>query len=281
MKGRDREPRLRRLLRAYRCRDLPRARGGLRDWYGSSLGGEFLDAERQVLDQVLPDLFGYHLLQVGAPAQVNLVECSRISHCMVLDNGPPEPHAGAAPHCLYAEAGALPVASDSLDVLLLPHTLEFEANPHQVLREADRTLVPEGHVVVLGFNPWSLWGVWRLLTGWRQRAPWCGRFFSLTRVKDWLALLGFDTLHTRTFFFRPPVRRAGVRRRLAFLERAGQRWWPILGGGYVLVARKRVSTFTPIRPRWRAQAQFVPGRVSQAGLRREETCPPTDNDERK
>jgi SAM-dependent methyltransferase len=264
-----RESRFRRLLRAYGCRDRLAARRGLRQWFATVPGAEILEAERQALDQILPNLFGYHLLQVGIPAHVNLVESSRISHCMVLDDTPPSATRGdAALHCLYAEAGALPVASDSLDVLLLPHTLELEANPHEVLREADRTLVPEGHVVILGFNPWSLWGLWRLLTGWRQRAPWCCRFFSINRIKDWLALLGFDTLHVRTYFFRPPFQSAGIMRRFRFLERAGERWWPILGGGYVLVARKRVSTLTPIRPRWRPGARFVPGRMSQAGLRR-------------
>jgi SAM-dependent methyltransferase len=266
----EKEPRIKRLLRAYRCHDRVDARRGLRLWYQTRLGGELLDAERQVLDQVLPNLFGYHLLQVGLP-QVKLAESSRVSHCMMMDHTPPAaPAAGVPLHCLYGEAQALPLASDSLDVLVLPHTLELEDNPHQVLREADRALVPEGHVVIVGFNPWSLWGLWRLAAGWRQRTPWCGHFYSLTKLKDWLALLGFDAVHAESLFFRPPVQHAGIMRRLGFLERAGRRWWPILGGSYVLVARKRVATLTPIRPRWRAsQARFATGRVSQAGLRRQ------------
>jgi SAM-dependent methyltransferase len=256
-------------LRAYRCEDPVAARRALRRWYKGNLGQTLLNEERQILDDVLPNLFGYHLLQVGAPVDVNLLEASRVSHCMVLDDTP-DGERGNMLHCLYGEAAALPIASDSVDVLVLPHTLEFEANPHEVLREADRALVPEGHVVILGFSPWSLWGIWRLAAGWRNHTPWCGRFFSSSRVKDWLALLGFDTVLGRTYFFRPPFHHAGLMRHLNFLERGGHRWWPVLGGAYVLVARKRVSTLTPIRPRWRATPRLVTGRITHAGLRREE-----------
>jgi SAM-dependent methyltransferase len=268
MSGERRESRWKRLLRAYRCPDPATARRKLRDWYGHPLGQELLAAEREQLDSVLPNLFGYHLLQVGIPAPVDLVESSRVSHCMVLDDLPAEAP-GAGEHCLFGEAVALPFASDSLDVLLLPHTLEFQRNPHQVLREADRTLVPEGHLVILCFNPWSLWGLWRLLAGWRGQAPWCGQFFTPSRLKDWLALLGFDTILTRSYFFRPPVEHPGLMQRFHLLERTGSRWWSFLGGGFLLVARKRVTTLTPIRPRWRSsRARLLPGRISQAGLRR-------------
>jgi len=271
MSGNRKESRWRRLLRAYRCVDPQQARQQLRVWYERSLGQALLSTEREQLDEVLPNLFGYHLLQVGTPVREDLVSESRVSHCMVLEDLPAAVPASGR-HCLYGEAAALPFASDSLDVLLLPHTLEFEANPHQVLREADRTLVPEGHVVILCFNPWSLWGLWRLLTGWRDHAPWCGRFYTPSRIKDWLALLGFDTILVRGYFFRPPIEHPGIMQRLHLLERAGQRWWSFFGGGFMLVARKRVTTLTPIRPRWRSErTRLLPGRISQAGLRRHKT----------
>lgn len=264
------ESRLLRLLRAYRCKEPVAARRALRAWYGGMLGKRLLDEECRLLDEVLPNLFGYHLLQVGVPAPINLIEASRVSHCMVLADLPhPEPGLPRE-RCLHGVAAALPIATDSLDVLLLPHTLEFEANPHEVLREADRTLVPEGHVVILMFNPWSLWGLRRMVTGWRDRSPWCGRFLNASRLKDWLALLGFDTIAVRGYFFRPPIHHAGLLHRLRFLERAGGRWWPALGGAYILIARKRVTTLTPIRPRWRSQTRLFPGRVSQAGVRRQD-----------
>ncbi len=153
--------------------------------------------------------------------------------------------------CLYAGADALPMASDSIDVIVLPHTLEFETDPHQVIREAERVLIPEGHVVILGFNPWSLWGLWRLFLRRGSYPPWCGNFRGLTRIKDWLALLGFDNIEEQGYFFRPPLQNVRVMQKLGFMENVGARWWPGLAGCYVLLAKKRVATLTPIKPSWR------------------------------
>lgn len=253
---------LKRLLQSYRCVSGPRARADLRHWYGAPLGRSLAAGERELLDDILGNLFGYHLLQVGAPQGADLTSASRISHRMVLTDG-----ADGLPPLARSEGcvglpEALPMAADSLDLLLLPHTLGFADQPHQVLREAERVLIPEGHVVILGFNPWSLWGVYRLVLGWRRRAPWCSRFLSPWRVKDWLSLLGFDTVLLRHIHHRPPLHHPGLLRRLRFLERWGGRWWPVLGGGYLLVAKKRVATLTPIRPRWRPRRALVaPGLV--------------------
>ncbi len=223
-------------------------RSRLQQWYSDALGQRLLESERRELDEILPNLFGYHLVQVGQPVCEDLLQASRISHRLVVEEMAAE--ASPAPG-LRGRADALPLQRDSVDVVLLPHTLEFASRPHEVLREAERVLVAEGHVVILGFNPWSLWGLWRLLRGRRGHPPWCGTFRSLLRLRDWLALLGFDTVMTRMYFYRPPLRNAALMQRLSFLERLGGHWWPILGGAYVLVARKRVVGLTPIRPRWR------------------------------
>jgi SAM-dependent methyltransferase len=152
----------------------------------------------------------------------------------------------------------LPVFSDSIDSLILYHALEFSSDPHQVLREAERVLVPEGHIVILGFNPQSLWGLTKILKFRSKDAPWCGRFLSTLRLKDWLALKGFEVTTIRHCFYRPPVQRAGLLARLAKLERWGNKWWSFLGGVYIIVARKKVSTVTPIKPRWRPRRSIDP-----------------------
>lgn len=234
----------------------------MHSWANQAPGEWFQEQERAQLEQVLPTLFGYHLLQVGDFYPRSCLQASRIPHRMLMDQVLLSPDKektdttqGGSP--LKGDPEALPVATDSLDVVLLPHTLEFTHNPHQVLREADRVLIPEGHVVILGFNPWSVWMCWRLVLGWRGRAPWCGRFISQTRVRDWLQLLGFDITHAEHFFFRPPLARVGIMRHLRFLERLGKRWWPIFGAGYIVVAKKRVVTLTPIRPRWQARRRLA------------------------
>ncbi len=118
-------------------------------------------------------------------------------------------------------------------------------------------LVPEGHVVIVAFNPWSLWGVARLLRRRKRRTPWCGKFLGQNRLEDWMGLLGFDIVEVHHVFFRPPWRREGVMRRLRFMERAGARWWPVLAGVNVVVAKKRVATLTPIKMRWRLRRPLV------------------------
>ena len=226
----------------------------LRNWYSRDLGRRLFAVERQELEKVLPGLFGYHLLQIGSPINDVLYETSLVSHRVYMDEFPGR---NSSRPVLWGQAGALPIISDSVDVVILPHTLEFTAEPHQVLREADRILVPEGHLVILGFNPWSLWGIRHFLTGRWAKAPWSGQFRSIMRVKDWLSLLGFETRVANCYFFRPPMQPAGLMRRLALMEKFGQRWWPIFGAGYIVVAKKRVVTFTPVKPRWQPKRRLV------------------------
>jgi len=246
----------------HNCASAPAVWQALRAWYGSALGRKLLEVERLYLARVLPNLFGYHLLQVGRAVGDNLFADSKIRHCTVMNLVAAEPPRAPSESEIYGSPAALPIAADSLDLLLLPHILEFAEDPHQVLREADRTLVPEGHVVLLGFNPWSSWMLWRLALSWRRRVPWCGHFLSSTRLRDWLALLGFEVVHADYYFYRPPLHYEGLMGRLRLLESLGQRFWPPFGGGYLLVARKKVATLTPIKPRWRPRRRLVaPGLV--------------------
>lgn len=227
----------------------------LNDWYQTPLGQQLMQAEKAHLDLVLPTLFGYHLIQLGSFYDETMLEASRVSHCCVMDTVtsiPAQTNASFSglPH-------ALPLANDSVDVVVLPHTLEFTEHPHAVLREVERVLVPEGHIVMLLFNPWSLWMLRRLLWGWRKQIPWCGRFIGSPRSRDWLELLGFDVTYCERYFFRPPLQQHRLMNRLKWLEAVGQRLWPLLGGSYILVAKKRVETLTPIRPRWSARQRVV------------------------
>ncbi len=255
----------------HRCTAIPAVLAAqLRAWYQMPLGASLLASEQAQLDAILPDLFGYHLLQLGDLTGEDLTGASRIPHRAVMGEGG---EAGTASPIaqFHGQSAGLPVACDSIDVAVLHHALEFSTAPHEVLREVDRCLIPEGHIVLLGFNVWSVWMLWRLLTGWRGQVPWCGRFLSAARVKDWLRLLGFDIVHARAYFFRPPVQHIGLMRRLRFLEPLGRRIWPVFGGGYVIVARKRVTTLTPIRPRWRPRRRLIASGVAEP-FRRDPPC---------
>lgn len=221
----------------------------LEAWYATPLGELLAQAEQAALEEILPNLFGYHLLQVGCAGR-SVLDSSLILHKVVMVN---QHGAELEVPLLAGEAEKMPIQTDTIDAVILYHALEFSHDPHQVLREAERILVPEGHIVILGFNPFSLWGLRRWLPYRRSAMPWCGRFLSLLRLRDWLALLGFEVLSTRPLFFRPPLQRRGIMSQLGRMESWGARWWSIFGAVDVVVARKKVSTLTPIKPRWRPQ----------------------------
>lgn len=225
----------------------------LSDWYQTRLGQMLAQEEQQELDGLLPDLFGYHLLQIGA-AMPSLFSASRILHKVVLDG---RISSITSPSHLCGVPEHLPIQADSVDAVLLHHSLDVALDPRQVLREAERVLIPEGHLIILGFNPRSLWGARRCLSFRSQEAPWSERFLSVHRVKDWLALLGLEITMINYRFFRLPVGHTGLSEKFLFLERWGKKCCPILGGVYFMVAKKKVSTLTPIKPRWRPQRSVV------------------------
>jgi SAM-dependent methyltransferase len=212
----------------------------LTEWYGTALGRYLLERELRYFDDTIADIFGYHALQIGLPS-AQFLRSSRITAKFTLD--PEEPAQLAAdPHWL-------PFAENTFDLVLLPHSLEFSDQPHQILREVYRCLRPEGQVVVAGFNPFSLYGFKRYF-GREQTPPWTGSYISLYRLKDWLALLGFEVAGGRLDCYAPPFRQVKWLQRFAFVEQAGDRWWPIGGGVYFLRATKRVAGMRLILPAW-------------------------------
>ena len=231
----------------------------LREWFAMPLGQYLLEKEQAYLDDVTPDIFGFHALQLGLP-EVDLLRESRITHRMrISSTDHPD---------IYAKCQELPLASQSIDLAVLPHVLEFAAEPHAVLREVDRVMMPEGRLVIVGFNPWSLWGLRSALGFSRDQYPWNGRFVSLLRVKDWLALLGFDVSAGRLVGYAPPFDNAKLRRRFGFMEPAGDRWWAVGGAVYMLQAIKRVRGMRVLTPAWQEQKE-AREKALVAGAKRE------------
>jgi SAM-dependent methyltransferase len=217
----------------------------LQEWFQTPLGQYLLEKERAYLDDVTPDIFGFHAIQLGM-TDVDLLRENRISHKLrVGHQGLPD---------LYARGHELPIATQSVDLVVLPHVLEFAEEPHAVLREVDRVMMPEARLVILGFNPWSLWGLRSALGFSRHEHPWNGRFVSLLRVKDWLALLGFEVSAGRLIAYLPPFDNEKVRRRFGFMEPAGDRWWAVGGAVYMLQAIKRVRGMRLLTPAWQEKA---------------------------
>lgn len=212
----------------------------LAGWLDTSYGNYLLEREHLLFDQGVTDVFGFHALQWGLPGH-DLLRASRIPLRVLAGQGP------AAQ--VVTEADELPFESGSMDLVLLPHMLEFSESPHQILREVERVLLPGGQLLLSGFNPRSLWGLRRKL-GPKADYPWCGKFISLPRIRDWLELLSLEVTDGRFACYAPPLSNPGWLDRLRFLEPRVNRWWAVCGGVYFLQAIKRVPGMRPIKPKW-------------------------------
>lgn len=214
---------------------------GLDAWLASPQGRYVLEWETQQVDAAVSDIFGFHALQLGLP-QCDLLQANRMPLRLRACEG------GAVD--VRCRPDALPLAAQSTDLIILPHMLEFAENPHQILREVERVLIPEGQLIILGFNPLSLWGLnkqTRRLHGF----PWNGSYLSPQRLKDWLKLLGFEVDRGEFGCYAPPCEQQKWLQRWRFTETAGRRWWKFSGAVYMIRAIKRVNGMRLITPNWR------------------------------
>ncbi|MCC6609624.1 MAG: class I SAM-dependent methyltransferase [Burkholderiales bacterium] len=220
----------------------PPEKSTLARWFETPRGAYVLDWVLGQFDSAVEDVFGFNALQVGLP-EIDFLRANRMPRRM---------RAGPEAGCeVRADPRQLPFATQSLDLVLLPHVLEFSDQPHAILREAERVLMPEGQIVIGGFNPVSLWGLKRAVSRRPAQHPWCGDFIGLLRLRDWLKLLGFELNGGRLGCYAPPFAQAKWLQRFAFMEKAGDRWWPIAGGVYVVRAKKRTQAMRIVTPGWR------------------------------
>jgi len=211
-------------------------------WYRSALGSALLDAERAKLDKCLPEYFGQHFLQIGGPSETFLFHKSPILHRMRLS---PEFVPVFRGPSIQGNFHELPFLSDSVDVVLLPHVLEFDSQPQKILQEIYTALVPEGHVLILGFNPYSLWGLNKYLRR-KKTLPWRGHFRSAAQVCRWLKHMGFTIEEQSSLFFRVPYKTEKALKKNFFLEAIGRLLWPSCGAVYFIIAKKTVTKLMPI-----------------------------------
>lgn len=215
----------------------------MQNWFESDVGRYVLKREQAWFDTVSADIFGFNAVQLST-CDIDYLRANRMPYRFC---------AGESLGHLHCQSEHLPLASQTVDLVAMPHLLEFSAHPHAVLREVERILRPEGRVLIAGFNPASLLGLRRVCSAHDAGWPWQGRFLHLTRLKDWLALLGFEIIGGRMACYAPPINRETWIRRFAFLEAAGDRWWALGGGVYLLHAVKRVHGMRLIEPKWDGQ----------------------------
>ena len=242
---------------------------GFTNWLQTPPGKYLLAWEQVQFDQAVSDIFGYHALQLGFN-ELDALRANRMPHQWhattdviltdtdeLTSNTEPSSRLRAA---LVTDSGALPFPAASLDLVVLPHTLELSHDAHATLREVERVLVPEGRVVIAGFNPASLWGMRQRRAHLYERfghknlfLPEAGDFIGYWRLRDWLRLLSFEVESARFGCYRPALATEKWLSRFEWMDKTGQRWWPIFGAVYFLVAVKRVRGMRLLEPAWKAR----------------------------
>ena len=220
-------------------------------WLQSPPGRYVLAWEQRCFDQIVADVFGFHAVQIGLP-QINTLSENRMPlHAILIHSNDSRSQASNYNwHLIQGDSTELPFASDSLDMIVLPHVLEFATDPHQILREVDRVLRPEGRLIISGFNPASLWGARQYLSR-LVGAPYLprdGQFISLIRIKDWLELLNFSLDRGHFGCYKFPLQGESAMGKMNFLEKMGNRWWPIFGAVFLVSAIKRQQGMRLIGP---------------------------------
>jgi SAM-dependent methyltransferase len=220
----------------------------LESWYCKPYGKYLLEQENQLVSQQLQQVFGYRFLQIGVTRNQSLGQDSALNHKINSAIGP-----GPAVD-LVSDGHSLPFANECMDVVLLHHALEFAQDPHSLLREAHRVVSAQGHILILGFNPLSLFGLNLGLRGLWSTGPWGqAKAMGAGRLRDWLHLLGAKVESLHYCFSAPPIGGEPVQRYLRALDSFCTRHqWPV-GGVYLMHAQKRVMTLTPSRRRWQTR----------------------------
>ena len=205
----------------------------LSDWFGSRLGQYVYDSEKRIIDSMIADVFGYNAVQIGLP-ELDYLSTSRVSNKFVLSST----DRGA----LKALPELVPIRSSSVDLIVMPHAIENSQSPHDLVREAERVLLPGGVIIFSGFNPHSMWGIMNAAISMSKiSAPWVGKYLTIRRLKDWCKLLSIELDAGRMCCYRPPIQSNRVMHRLAPLESIGDRWFPMFAGVYVVKGVKCVS----------------------------------------
>jgi SAM-dependent methyltransferase len=230
-------------------------------WLAEPLGGLLLREECAAVAASLECAFGLHCLQVGDWGGPDAFLASARTRRASWVSG--RAARGAA---LVADPAELPLQSDSVDVMLLPHTLEFAPNPHEVLRESARVLAGEGELLIVGFEPLGAWALRNRFTR-GGSPPGIVRTLPAARVSEWLKLVGFEAGPPGRFLYVPPLAGLANGRLRGFFERAGRRGWPRFSGAYLLHARKRVQSMTPVRLRQRTRTAVIGGLAEPAARR--------------
>lgn len=257
-------------------RENPEDDAAWQNWLASPAGQYLLRWEAAELDRAVANVFGYYAVQLGTPV-LDALQASRMPHRIRVKAGlAKEGDPGWRADLHVADFRQLPFDTHAIDLVVLAHQLELCPDPYQLLREVDRVLRPDGHLIVAGLNPWSLWGARQRVPAWLMRRfmPAHGPWMAASRLRDWMRLLSFEPEATVHGCYAWPFRRREwLMRSSRMLETAGDRWWPVCGAAYLVKAVKQVRGMHLVGPAWR-RVPVRNGGVATAGGQRNLSCTP-------
>lgn len=230
-------------------------------WQDLPNGNIILSAIDDVLQPWWQRFFGYHLLKIGALSHEISCQSSPIKHQISCFNPSMTTAHSDYKADIVGELDDLPLLEHSVDVCLLSHVLEFSLDPHHVIREANRALIPNGYLIITGFNPFSLAGLNRAIPYRKKKSPWNEHFFSPMRVKDWLHLMGYEILSDERCLHSSLAGKMNEQGGTNYWGKFASNYLTSLGSVYVIIAKKRVLPLTPIKPKWQIRARFNPVKV--------------------
>ena len=232
------------------------------EWYFSRTGQYLFKELEEKINPLLATTFGYYSIQIGCSGlAAKLQQGCRVKHQFTLDGIGTQAQ-------IRASSSMLPIAPDSVDLIVLMHHLSNTSDPHAMLRESFRILIPEGKLVIIDFNPMSLWGLRHFIQSWLEHVPFKGHFYTAKRIDDWLKLLGFEQYRQFRTGYIPPIQKPSVTNRLSWLEKGTRKWLPIFGALNILVYSKSISPLTPVRHRW-VTRKILPGKIARPSVGRD------------
>lgn len=233
------------------------------NWYKSFAGEAALARVDDICAEIMSETFGYYALETGVlSGHHDLLKYSRIAAGFSLVSPSLKPFVNInSTTMLISQLEQLPIATDNVDLIVASHVLEMSSNPHQVLREIDRVLVPEGHCILIGFNPFVITRVKRLFNAVFGNKKHDFKMRSVTRVRDWFSLLGFEVMDVHYMGLRPGLKNRKLFDSLGWLEKWGEYAGPLLGNMYVLHVKKQVVAMRPYKKVWKAPAVLSGGKV--------------------
>jgi SAM-dependent methyltransferase len=232
-------------------------------WYETFSGKSSLGQLDELCADIMSETFGYYAIETGVLSGAHdFLQFSRIAAGFSIVSQHADSKSDLeAKVSLIASSEQLPIATDNVDLVVASHVLELSEDPHQVLREIDRVLVPEGHCILIGFNPLVISRMRRLFGSAFKRKKNDYRMRSVPRVRDWFSLLGFEVLDVHYMGVRPGIKNKKLFESLGWLEQLGQYAGPILGNMYVLHVKKQVIAMRPYKKVWKAPAVLSGGKV--------------------